>query len=230
MKGILTQSSYFGVSISLLTYFIGIRVKRRFKLAVFNPLIVSVVLTVLALLALNISFGEYNESAKFLTYLLTPTTVSLAIPLYEQLRMLKDNLRAILTGIISGALSSMVCVFLLALLFGLNHAEYVTLLPKSITTAIGLSLSEELGGYPSITAAVICITGVCGNICAEGFLKLIRVTNPVAKGVAIGTASHAMGTSRAMEMGDVEGAMSSLSIAVAGLVTVVFASVFAQFI
>ena len=130
----------------------------------------------------------------------------------------------------AGVLSSLSCVFLLALVFGLDHALYVTLLPKSVTTAIGVAVVEKLGGYTSIAAVVIILTGVLGNMFAEGYLKLLGVREPVAKGVAIGTASHAIGTSRAMEMGETEGAMSSLSIVVAGLITVIGVSVFAQFI
>ena len=230
MKEFVAGSAYFGVLLSLGSYYIGTRLQKRFLRAIFNPLLISIVLTVAALLILDVDYQTYNSGAKYLNYLLTPATVCLAVPLYEQLQLLKKNYRAILLGILSGVLTSLSCVLLLALLFGLNHAEYVTLLPKSITTAIGMVMVEEMGGYPSIAAAVIIITGVLGNIFAEGFLKLLRIHDPIAKGVAIGTSSHAIGTSRAMLIGDVEGAMSSLSIAVAGLVTVAGASVFAQFI
>lgn len=230
MKDIIVNSAYFGVLLSLLAYRIGMFVKKKLKRSVFNPLAIAIILTIAALLLLDVDYESYYSGAKYLSWLLTPATVCLAIPLYEQIRRLKDNYRAILAGILSGALASMSCVVLMALLFRLDHAQYVTLLPKSVTTAIGMPLAEELGGYPSIAAAVIIITGIIGNICAEGFLKLIRVYDPVAKGVAIGTASHAIGTSRAMEMGDVEGAMSSLSITAAGLITAALASVFAQFI
>lgn len=127
-------------------------------------------------------------------------------------------------------IGSMATIFVLALLMGLSHTEYVTLLPKSITTAIGMGVSEELGGYVTITVAVIVITGVLGNILAEPVCKLFRITEPIAKGVAIGSAAHAIGTAKAMEMGEIEGAMSSLSIAVAGLLTVAGASVYACFL
>ena len=134
-----------------------------------------------------------------------------------------------LAGILSGVLTSLGCVLGMAVLFGLTHETYVTLLPKSITTAIGMGVSEELGGQVSITAAVIIVTGVLGNIIGEGVCKLLRIRNPVARGVALGTSAHAIGTARAMEMGEVEGAMRSLSIAVSGLLTVVGASVFSMF-
>ena len=147
-----------------------------------------------------------------------------------QLAVLKKNWKAILAGIASGVLTSLLCVLALVLLFGLSHEEYVTLLPKSITTAIGIGISEELGGYVSITAAVIIITGVLGNVIGETILKLFRITEPVAKGVALGSASHAIGTAKAMELGEVEGAISSLSIVVSGIMTVIGASLFAGII
>lgn len=230
MKEIIAGSAYFGACISLLAYYLGTLLKKKFKLALFNPLLVAVVITIAALKLAGVDYETYNSGAKYLSYLLTPATVCLAIPLYEQLQLLKSNLKAILLGILAGVLASLCCVLLMAMLFRLDHAQYVTLLPKSVTTAIGMPLAEELGGYPSIAAAVIIITGVLGNMFAEGFLRLLRIVEPVAKGVAIGTSSHAIGTARALEMGDTEGAMSSLSIAVAGLITVAGASVFAGFL
>ena len=230
MSEILSGSAFFGVLISLLAYFAGDRLRRRFKLAILNPLLISIVLTIAVLCLLGVDYESYNVGAKYLSWLLTPATVCLAIPLYEQLSLLKSNWRAIFAGILAGVLANMGCVLVLAVLFGLDHAQYVTLLPKSVTTAIGMGLVEEMGGYPSIAAAVIIVTGVLGNIFAEGFLKLVRIEERVAKGVAIGSASHAIGTTRAMELGETEGAMSSLSIAVSGLITVVMMQVFAQFL
>lgn len=229
MREFLAGSAYFGIMLSLASYYIGVRLQRRFKRAFFNPLLIAILLTIGALLILDIDYASYNLSGRYLSYLLTPTTVCLAVPLYRQLQLLKDNLRAILLGILSGVLTSLCCVLLLSILFGLDHAEYVTLLPKSITSAIGMAVAEELGGYPAIAVPVIIITGVLGNIFAEGFLRLLRITEPVARGLAIGTSAHALGTSRAMQLGETEGAMSSLSIVVAGVMTVVLASVFAQF-
>lgn len=229
MKEILSASAFFGAFISLVAYYLGVRIQRKLRIPLANPLLIAIVLTIGVVRLLDMDYELYYTGAKYLNWLLTPATVSLAIPLYAQLQSLKKNARAILLGVLSGVLTSLSCVLLMALLFGLNHAQYVTLLPKSVTTAIGLSVAEELGGYPAIAAAVIIITGVLGNMFAEGFLKLIRVRESVARGVAIGTASHAVGTARAMELGETEGAMSSLSIVVAGLMTVVGASVFAQF-
>ena len=146
------------------------------------------------------------------------------------MELLKNNLKIILLGILSGVLTSLCSILALALLFGLNKAEYVTLLPKSVTTAIGMGISEELGGYVSITATVIIITGILGNVIADGLFKIFHITEPIAKGIALGTASHAIGTAKAIELGETESAMSSLSIVVAGILTVVGASVFAQFL
>ena len=225
MSELMGDSLFFGVVVSVLAYQAGLWIKRKWKLAVFNPLLISIFLVIAVLLIFDVDYERYNEGAKYLSYLLTPATVCLAIPLYEQLEQLKKNAKAIAAGILSGVLSSLVSVLALAAAFGLSHEEYVTLLPKSITTAIGMGVSEELGGIVTITVAVIIVTGVLGNIIAELVCKIFRIHEPVAKGIAIGSASHAIGTAKAMEMGEVEGAMSSLSIAVSGLLTVIGASV-----
>ena len=224
------QSVFFGVSVSLAAYGIGVLLQKKFKFALFNPLLISVVLTIAVLLTAHISYDTFYEGAKYLSYLLTPATVCLAVPLYEKLSLLKSNWKALFAGILSGVLTSLTVVLALALIFNLNHKMYVTLLPKSITTAIGMGVSEELGGAVTITVAVIIITGVLGNMLAETLCKLFHIDEPIAKGISIGSASHAIGTAKAMEMGDVEGAMSSLSIAVAGILTVVGASIYAMFI
>lgn len=228
MKELLTNSVFFGVMVSILTYELGMFLKRKLKLAIFNPLLISIAAVIVCLLAFNIDYDSYNAGAKYISYLLTPATVCLAVPLYEQVELLKKNAKAIFAGILSGVLTSILCVLAGCVIFGLSHEQYVTLLPKSITTAIGMGVSEELGGIVTITVAVIIITGVFGNMMAEFVCKVFRIQEPVAKGIAIGSAAHAVGTAKAMEMGDIEGAMSSLSIAVAGLMTVVVAPLFAE--
>lgn len=229
ISDVLQDSVYFGVAVSFLSYGAGLFLKKKWKLAIFNPLLISIVLTIVLLLVFRVDYDAYQAGAKYISYLLTPATVCLAIPLYEQTELLRKNAAAVAAGILSGVLSSMLCVLVLSILFGLSHTEYVTLLPKSITTAIGMGVSEELGGYVNITVAVIIVTGVLGNMTAEAVCRIFRITEPVAKGIAIGSASHAVGTARAIEMGEAEGAMSSLSIAVAGLLTVALAAVFANF-
>ena len=226
MNEFAASSVFFGVFVTLAAYFLGLKLKEKTGLAIMNPLLIAIVLVMLLLRGLDIDYAAYNQSARLVSSLLTPATVCLAVPLYEQLQLLKRHKAAILTGVISGVLTSLVCVLVLAMLFGLDHAAYVTLLPKSITTAIGMGVSEQLGGHVSITVAVIIITGVIGNMIAESVCKAFHITEPIARGVAIGTASHAIGTTKAMELGEVEGAMSSLSIVVAGVLTVAGASVF----
>ena len=228
MINFLENSVFFGVFISIITYEIGVLIKKKLKLAIFNPLLISIALIIVFLLAFHIKYNVYESGAQYLSYFLTPATVALAVPLYEQIEPLKKNWKAIVAGILSGALTSALCVLAVALIFQLDHKQYVTLLPKSITTAIGMGLSEELGGIVTITVAVIVVTGVIGNMFAESICKLFHITDPVAKGIGIGSASHAMGTAKAMEMGEIEGAMSSLSIAVSGLLTVVVSIIFAQ--
>lgn len=229
MHSLLEQSVFFGVAVSIAAYEVGSLLKKKYHSALFNPLLLSVAATIVLLVLFRIDYDTYYEGAKYLSYLLTPATVCLAIPMYEQLELLKKNLKAVMVGILSGVLMSLGCILVMAIVFGLNHETYVTLLPKSITTAIGMGVSEELGGYVTITVATIVITGVLGNIIGEGLCKLFHIEEPIAKGVALGTASHAIGTARAMEMGEIEGAMASLSIAVAGLLTVAGALVFSYF-
>ena len=229
MNSFLLDSVFFGVVVSLIAYEAGALLKKKFKAAIFNPLLIAVAATIVVLLMCDIDYESYYEGAKYLSYLLTPATVCLAIPMYEQIELLKKNWQAVMAGILSGVLTSLICILAMAAAFGLSHETYVTLLPKSITVAIGMGVSEELGGYVTITVAVILITGILGNMIGGGVCRLFCIKEPIAKGVAIGTASHAIGTARAMEMGEVEGAMSSLSIAVAGLLTVAGASVFSFF-
>lgn len=230
MKEALTQSVFFGVVISLLAYQIGSRIKKKVKLAIANPLLISVILIVAVLLLFGIDYEAYNNGAKYISYFLTPATVSLAIPLYRRLELLKKYPKAIFGGIAAGVLTTMVSILVMSIAFGLTHEQYVTLLPKSITTAIGMGISEKMGGIVTITVVAISITGILGNIVAEALCKLCKIEEPIARGLAIGTASHALGTTKAMELGEIEGAMSSLSIVVAGIMTVIAVSVFANFI
>lgn len=229
MKEILCNSAYFGVTVSLIGYGAGIMLKKKFKYAFLNPLLISIIFVIGVVMLCGVDYESYENSAQYLSYLLTPATVCLAVPLYQQMTLLKKNLAAVACGILAGVLASLGSVLLLAFLFGLEHDVYVTLLPKSITTAIGMGVSEELGGLVTITVAVIIVTGVIGNVIGEAVCKLFRIYEPIAKGLALGTSSHAIGTAKALEMGEVEGAMSSMAIAVAGLLTVIGASVFAGF-
>lgn len=230
MKEVIGNSVYFGVALSLLAYIAGIQLKKRFKLSILNPLLVSIVLVILFLVIFDIDYESYNQGGKYISYFLTPATVCLAIPLYQQLDLLKRNFKAITIGILTGVLTSLVSILALSIIFKLSHELYVTLLPKSITTAIGIAVSEELGGIKTITVAVIVLTGITGNVIGEGVCRLFKIKNPISVGLAFGTSSHAIGTTKALELGEAQGAMSSLSIAVSGLLTVVLAPIFANFL
>ncbi|MGM9660748.1 MAG: LrgB family protein, partial [Faecousia sp.] len=214
MIDFLKSSAVWGTALTLAAFALGTFLHRKTKAAWCNPLLWGSVFVIIVLSGLKIPYPDYKGSAAPLTYLLLPATVSLAVPLYEQWELLKKNVLAILAGIAAGVVTSIGSVLLLAWLFRLDAASAVSLLPKSVTTAIGVDVSTELGGIPALTTAVIILTGIIGNLLAVSLCKLLRITNPIARGIAIGTSSHAIGTSKALEIGQVEGAMSSLSIAV----------------
>lgn len=220
MEGLVGSSLYFGMLISVGAYLFGIWLKKKTGLAVLNPLLTAIIIVILLLLVFDINFDKYNKGAGYLSYFLTPATVCLAIPLYKQLELLKKNLAAVVIAIVTGVLGSAGSIYVMAKAFSLEHSYYVTLLPKSITTAIGMGVSEEAGGIVTLTVVSIIITGIFGNIIADGLFKIFRIEEPMAKGLALGTAAHAIGTAKALELGEIEGAMSSLSVAVAGLLTV----------
>lgn len=224
------DSTVWAVVMTIVAYGVGTYIQGKTKKAWVNPLIIACLVMMLFLNLCRIPYDVYKEEAELLTYLLLPATVSLAIPLYEQWTLLKKNLLAIVCGISAGALTSVLCILLLAWLFQLEPQYAVSLMPKSVTTAIGTDVSVELGGIAALTAGVIILTGIVGNLLAQTLCKLFRITDPIAKGVAIGTSSHAIGTTKALEMGQVEGAMSSLAIAVAGIITAVLCPMLAQFL
>ncbi|EJP18595.1 TIGR00659 family protein [Lachnoanaerobaculum sp. ICM7] len=230
MSNFLSNSIFFGVLLCLLSYQAGVFLRQKTKIAAFNPLLISIIIVIFVLVMFNIKFEDFYKGSKYISFLLTPATVALAIPLYSKLALLKSNFKAIMSGLIAGVLTSLISIFVMSLLFGLSHENYVSMLPKSITTAIGIGVSEELGGISTITTAVIIVTGVFGNVSADIVYKVFNIKNPIAKGIGLGSSAHAIGTSKALEMGETEGAMSSLSIAVAGIITVIFASFFAKLI
>ncbi|MCI7262035.1 MAG: LrgB family protein [Clostridiaceae bacterium] len=224
------MSLYFGMFLSVGAYLFGVWLKKKTGLAICNPLLVASALVIVVLLVCRINYQEYNRGASFLSYFLTPATVCLAIPLYRQLELLKKNVAAILASILVGVAGSAASIFAMSLVFRLEHVYYVSLLPKSITTAIGMGVSEELGGIVTLTVVSIIVTGILGNVIADTLFAVFKIEEPMAKGLALGTAAHAIGTARALELGEIEGAMSSLAIAVAGLSTVVVAPLVAGLI
>lgn len=225
----LTNTVYWAVLVSLASYLLGKFLQDKTRIVLFNPLLFSTVFTVLFLLVFHIDYNTYYEKADYLYYLLTPTTVCLAVPLYEQIKPLKQNWLAIILGILSGVIACLLSILGFGMIFNVSHTMYVTILPKSITAAMAMGVSEELGGISSLTVPIVIMTGITGNIIAELVCKIFRIKEPIARGLAIGSASHAMGTAKAIEMGEIEGAMSSLSIAIAGVLTVVGASIFSYF-
>ena len=218
------NSLYFGLALSLFMYFTVDFLKKWVKTSLFNPLLISSLLIILILSLLKIEYSEFNQSAQWLHFMLTPATIVLAVPLYQQFKLLQEHALVIFLGVLSGVIASLISVYLLSLLFGLDQTMLITLLPKSITAAIAIGVAEEYQGIVTITVAAVIITGITGNVIAEPVCKFFRIKNPIAKGIAIGTSSHVVGTSKAMEMGEVEGAMSSLAIVVAGLTTVILLS------
>ena len=200
--------------------------KKKIKADLFNPLLFAILVVMACLYLTHADFDRYYDSSQVLPYLLTPATICLAVPLYRQMELLKKHCVAILVGISAGVLSNALSILLLSLFFGLKRGEYVTLLPKSVTIAIGLGISEELGGVGAITVAAIIFTGLFGNIAGPKLCEWFGVREPIAVGLAMGTSSHAIGTAKALELGEVEGAMSALAIVLTGLLTVAGAPFF----
>ena len=228
MNEFFMNSVYIGVALSLGTYGIGVLIRKKIPHPLVNPLLISIALTIIILLSLRVKYESFNYSGKYVSYLITPATVALAVPLYRNLNLLKKNIKAIMIGLTCGTFSGFGAILVFAKLFKLNHQEYVTILPKSITTAVGMDLSKEMGGIVTITVACIIVTGILGTIIAEPVYKLLNIKSPISKGLGLGASAHVMGTSKSMEMGDVEGAMGSLAIVVCSLITVVGASIFAN--
>ena len=221
MTEFLSTLSLFSIVLTLGTYQIGLWCRKKWDSPLCNPLLIAVILIIVVLLATGFPVEKYQSGVSGISWLLTPATVSLAIPLYQQLKVLKRNLPAILAGIVSGAIVSVAGVWGMCALFSLDHSITVSLLPKSITTAIGIVLAEQNGGIASLTAITIILTGVIGSIAGTVFCKLFKLNHSIAQGVAFGTATHVMGTTKANELGQLQGAVSSLSLVVAGIVTAV---------
>ncbi len=211
----------FPVVLSLGAYQLGLAIQKKWKLAILNPLLLSALLVMAVWLAGGEEMHVYTQSMQSLSWLMTPATICLAIPMYEQLQVLKKNWKAILAGVAAGALGCVVFLALMGAALGFERVLTLSLLPKSVTTAVGVPLSEILGGAPSITALCIALTGLCGNVLGPTLCRVFKITEPVAQGVAFGTASHVLGTPKAAEMSQLAGAVSSLSLVVAGILTAV---------
>lgn len=219
----LTNSPYFGIILSILFFEIGLWVNRKTKISILNPLLIAVIGVLLFLTVFNIEFESFNKGGSLISFFLGPATVVLAVPLFKQIKLLKSNFIPILIGVTVGSLTSIISVFFLGKVFGLKEEIILSLIPKSVTTPIGIEISNQIGGISPITVGAIVMTGIIGAVIAPIICKVFKIKDEVAKGIAIGTASHAVGTTKAMEMGETEGAMSSIAIGMAGLITVFLA-------
>ena len=216
--------------LTLFAYQLGALCQKKFKLSVFNPILIGMIVVIVVLKLTGLSTGAYKEGVKLLSWLMTPATVCLAIPMYEQIQALRKNLKAILAGVAAGALSCLATLLIFSLVLGFDRNLTISILPKGITAAIGVSLTELFGGTPSITTLGICVTGIGGNMFGKSFCKWFGITGEIAQGVAFGTGSHVIGTAKANEISPLCGAVSSLSLVVAGLLTAIVLPVRVNFI
>ena len=221
MAEFLMQFSLFPLVLTILCYQVGLWCQKKWKSPLLNPILIGMLLVIGVLLLTGVPNEHYQAGTAHMTWLLTPATVCLALPLYEHLKVLKKSLPAILTGIAAGTVTSLIFVFILCRVFALDHTLTVSMLPKSVTSAFGMALSEQNGGIGALSTASIVITGVIGALFGSVLCKLFRISDPVAQGVAFGTSSHVGGTTRALELGNLQAAVSSLSLAIAGLMTTI---------
>ena len=220
---IISNNMFFGIFISLIAFEIGLFIYKKTKFPLFNPLLIATIIVIGFLKIFNIDFDTYNNGGQFINIFLGPATIVLAVPLYKKLNLLKENFLPIFSGILVGSLVSVLSVISIATFLGLDNSLTVSLLSKSVTTPIGIEITNSLGGSSSITVLAIVLSGIIGAIVGPTVFKVLKINNPISRGVSLGTASHAVGTSKALEIGEQEGAMSSLSIGVAGIVTVFLA-------
>lgn len=216
-------SPFFGILLCIGAYTVGLWINRKAKSPIANPLMIAIAIVIVILLVFDIPLEDFNKGGDFIAFFLVPATAALALSIYRQVWLLKRNLLPIIIGSAVGSLVSMGSVYALCRLFGLDDVLMHSLIPKSVTTPIAMDLSIQFGGEPSITVAAVVVTGIVGAILAPALIKLTRLNNPIAAGVAIGTSSHALGTTKALEIGEVEGAMSGIAIGVSGILTVLFA-------
>lgn len=210
----------FGVTITLVTFLIGRYINKKTRKAILNPILLSALMIIIFLRYFNIEYETYNKGGRIISFFIAPATVVLAVPLYKNIRLLRKKWFPILVGIAVGSLTGLVSIFILCKLLGLDDIIMISMLPKSTTAAISMEISKEIGGLPSLSVAFTALAGVSGNILSQYVFKAFKIYDKVSKGVALGTASLALGTAKAMEMGETEGALSSLSISLAGIISV----------
>lgn len=230
MNELLSQSAFFGIFITIGAYQLGRMVQNKWKLSIFNPLLIATVLIIGVLVIFRIDYSTYEAGSKYISIFLTPITVCLALPLYRQIKVLQKNVWAILIGILSGCIAHILVLFGMAILFKLDRTLLYSLLPKSITTPIAIGISAEIGGLQVITIVAVVIAGITGAAIGPAIIKLFRIKEPIAQGLCLGASSHAVGTSKAMEMGEIQGAMGSLAIVVTGIMSVIIIPILVNFL
>jgi predicted murein hydrolase (TIGR00659 family) len=214
-------SPFFGITLSVVAFEIGVWIEAKTKLAVANPLLIAVVLCIAVVQLAGIPLASFNAGGEVIAVFLGPATAVLALSVYQQLARLKKYFLPVIVGTVVGSAVSVSSAYWLCQLFGLDKVLTNSMLVKSVTTPFAMAISKNLGGLPSVSVAAVVLTGILGAVFAPLLIKVFHVTNPIARGVAIGTSSHAVGTSKAILIGEVEGAMSGVSIGLAGIVTVV---------
>ena len=219
------NSPVFDVLLCLIAYEIGVYINRKTKLSIFNPLLIAMIILIFFLSEFHIKYEAFNNGGQLISFFLYPATVALALPLYKKFSLFKENFLPILIGILCGAATGIICVVLLSKLFNLSNMLTESLIPKSITTPIGMAVSKQLGGIPSVTVVAIILTGILGSVIGPFLNKIFRINDKVAMGIAMGACSHAVGTAKAMEIGETEGAMSGLTMAISGIITVFLAPI-----
>ena len=226
MKETVFSSPFFGITISIVAYSIGVWLNKKTKMALINPLLISYVIIIPLLILLNIPLEWYKRGGDIINMFLSPATAVLAITVYRQRKLLKYHILSVIVGSIAGSLTSLLVVYALCRLLLMPDEITVSLLPKSITTPMAIAVSESLGGIEAVTVLAVIITGISGNILGPILIKVFRIKNEIAQGMAMGAASHAVGTSKAIELGEVQGALSSIALVMSGIITVILSLIF----
>jgi predicted murein hydrolase (TIGR00659 family) len=214
--------------LTIVAFETGLYLNRKTRLVILHPMVVAMGFIIIFLQVFDINLASYKKGGDLISFFLGPATVILAVPLYKQWNVFKQNALPIFVGIVVGAVTAVGSIIYLGKIFKLNEYIILSLIPKSVTNPIGVELSRQLGGNPSITVAVIILTGILGAVLGPSICRMFRIRNRIAVGIALGTASHAVGTSKAIELGETEGAMSGLAIGLAGLSTVLVAPLLVQ--
>lgn len=218
----LFASPFFGIALSVIAFWIGVKIQKKTGLVICNPLIIAIVLVSAVLLIFKIPYESYNVGGAMINMFLAPATACLAVSIYMKIELLKKNWLPIVVGASCGSLASMGSVYLMCRLFGLDSAVTASLMPKSVTTPIAVSIAGSHGGMPPITVVAVIFTGILGSILAPALIRVFHVQDAMTAGVSIGACSHAVGTSKALELGETQGAMSGLAIGICGILTVLF--------